>query len=121
MVSLPFKDCCIRDMEGFEIDFSNWQEIAEDRSKWRKTVKEGTESNNVEWLESRKRQRALSETRNRHDENRRTRAEKSSAHNLRNTSNDLKLPLMKIATGQRCFSFRGVRSWNSLSVESKKP
>ena len=50
-----------------------------------------------------------------------SRNSQSSVHKLRNTSNDLKLPLMKTATGQRCFSFRGVKSWNSLSVESKKP
>ena len=43
-----------------------------------------------------------------------------SVHNLRNTSNDLKLPLMKPATGQRCFSFRGAKYWNGLSVESKQ-
>ena len=48
-----------------------------------------------------------------------SRNSQSSVHNLRNTSNELKLPLMKTATGQRCFSFRGVKSWNSLSVESK--
>ena len=50
-----------------------------------------------------------------------SRNSQSSVHNLQNTANDLKLPLMKTVTGQRCFSFRGVKSWNSLSVESKKP
>ena len=49
-----------------------------------------------------------------------SRNSQNSVHNLRNTSNDLKLPLMKTATGQRCFSFRGAKYWNSLSVESKK-
>ena len=51
---------------------------------------------------------------------RHSRNSQSSVHNLRNTSNDLKLSLIKSATGQRYFSFRGVKSWNSLSVESKK-
>ena len=49
-----------------------------------------------------------------------SRNSQSSVHNLRNTSSDLQLPLMKIATGQRCFSFRGAKYWNSLSVESKQ-
>ena len=33
---------------------------------------------------------------------------------LRNTSADLKLPLFKIANGQKCVSLRGVKYWNSL-------
>ena len=49
-----------------------------------------------------------------------SRNSQSSVHNLRNTSNGLKLPLMKTATGQRCFSFRGAKYWNSLSVESEQ-
>ena len=32
-----------------------------------------------------------------------SRNSQSSVHNLRKTSNDLKLPLMKTAIGQRCF------------------
>ena len=43
-----------------------------------------------------------------------------SLHILRNTSTDLKLPLFKTASGQKCFSFRGVKYWNSLSAESKQ-
>ena len=43
-----------------------------------------------------------------------------SLHILRNTSTDLKLPLFKTANGQKCFSFRGVKYWNSLSAESKQ-
>ena len=31
-----------------------------------------------------------------------------------------KVATNETATGQRCFSFRGVKSWNSLSVESKE-
>ena len=44
-----------------------------------------------------------------------------SLHILRNTSTDLKLPLFKAANGQKCFSFRGVKYWNSLTAESKQP
>ena len=43
-----------------------------------------------------------------------------SLHILRNTSTDLKLPLFKTANGQKCFLFRGVKYWNSLSAESKQ-
>ena len=43
-----------------------------------------------------------------------------SLHILRNTSTDLKLPLFKTANGRKCFSFRGVKYWNSLSAESKQ-
>ncbi len=32
-----------------------------------------------------------------------------SLHTLRNTSTDLRLPLMKTANGQKCFSFRGAK------------
>ena len=43
-----------------------------------------------------------------------------SHHSLRNTSTDLKLPLMKTGNGQKCFSFRGAKYWNNLSAESKQ-
>ena len=43
-----------------------------------------------------------------------------SLHILRNTSTDFKLPLFITANGQKCFSFRGVKYWNSLSAESKQ-
>ena len=43
-----------------------------------------------------------------------------SLHILRNTSTDLELPLFKTANGQKYFSFRGVKYWNSLSSESKQ-
>ncbi len=39
--------------------------------------------------------------------------------NLRNTSTDLRLPKMSSSNGQRCFSFRGAKQWNSLSAECK--
>ena len=43
-----------------------------------------------------------------------------SLHTLRNTSADLKLPLFKTANGQKRFSFRGVKYWNSVSAVSKE-
>ena len=38
---------------------------------------------------------------------------------LRNTKTDLKLPLLKTSSGQRCFSYRGARLWNNLSADAK--
>ena len=35
---------------------------------------------------------------------------------LRNTKTDLKLPLLKTSSGQKCFSYRGARLWNNLST-----
>ena len=32
---------------------------------------------------------------------------------------DLRLPKKNSANGQKCFSFRGVKLWNSLPAESK--
>ena len=42
------------------------------------------------------------------------------SRNLRNTSTDLRLPLKSSSTGQKCFSFRGAKIWNSLSKEAKQ-
>ena len=42
-----------------------------------------------------------------------------SSRNLRNTETDLRLPKKNSANGQKCFSFRGVKLWNSLPAESK--
>ena len=39
---------------------------------------------------------------------------------LRKTKTDLKLPLLKTSNGQKCFSYRGARLWNNLSVNVKK-
>ena len=39
---------------------------------------------------------------------------------LRNTETDLRLPKKTSANGQKCFSFRGAKLWNSLSAESKQ-
>ena len=44
----------------------------------------------------------------------------SSSRSLRNTETDLRLPKKKSANGQKCFSFRGAKLWNSLPAESKR-
>ena len=44
---------------------------------------------------------------------------KCSSRNLRNTETDLRLPKKKSANGQKCFSFRGAKLWNSLPAGSK--
>ena len=41
------------------------------------------------------------------------------ARQLRNTSTDLYVPLLKTACGQKCFSYRGAKLWNDLERESK--
>ena len=38
---------------------------------------------------------------------------------LRSTETDLRLPKKRSANGQKCFSFRGAKLWNSLPAESK--
>ena len=38
---------------------------------------------------------------------------------LRKAETDLRLPKKRSANGQKCFSFRGAKLWNSLPVESK--
>ena len=43
-----------------------------------------------------------------------------SSRSLRNTETDLRLPKKRSAYGQKCFSFRGAKVWNSLPAESKK-
>ena len=49
-----------------------------------------------------------------------TRNSQCSARTLRNTDTDVRLPKKKSANGQKCFSFRGAKLWNSLSAESKQ-
>ena len=39
---------------------------------------------------------------------------------LRNTETDLRVPQKTSANGQKCFSFRGAKLWNSLLAESKQ-
>ena len=38
---------------------------------------------------------------------------------LRSTETDLRLPLLKTANGQKAFSYRGAKLWNSLEREAK--
>ena len=42
-----------------------------------------------------------------------------SSRNLRNTNTDVRLPKKNTAKGQKAFSFRGAKIWNSLSTEAK--
>ena len=49
-----------------------------------------------------------------------SRNSQGSLHTLRNASTDLKPPLYKTVNGQKCFSLRGVKYWNSASAESKE-
>ena len=48
-----------------------------------------------------------------------TKNSECSSRSLRNTETDLRLPKKKSANGQKCFSFRGAKLWNSLPAESK--
>ena len=43
-----------------------------------------------------------------------------SSYSLRNTWTDLRLPIKKSTNGQKYFSYRCAKLWNSLSVESKQ-
>ena len=46
-----------------------------------------------------------------------TRVNNSTARSLRNADVNLRLPLLKSAGGQKCFSYRGAKLWNSLGTE----
>ena len=48
-----------------------------------------------------------------------TRNSACAPRNLRNTETDLRLPKKNSANGQKCFSFRGAKLWNSLPAEAK--
>ena len=49
-----------------------------------------------------------------------TKSSQCSSYSLRNTETDLRLPLKKSSNGQKSFSYRGAKLWNSLSAESKQ-
>ena len=49
-----------------------------------------------------------------------TRKSLYSSYSLRNTGTDLRLPMKRSTNGQKCFSYRGAKLWNSLSAESKQ-
>ena len=42
------------------------------------------------------------------------------ACNLRKTGTNIRLPKKRSNNGQRCFSYRGAKLWNSLSAKSKR-
>ena len=48
-----------------------------------------------------------------------TRNSAGEARTLRNTSTDLRIPKKTSLNGQRGFSYRGVKLWNSLPAEAK--
>ena len=48
-----------------------------------------------------------------------TKTSQLTSRNLRNSATDLKIPKKKSTNGQRCFSFRGAKSWNGMSAERK--
>ena len=49
-----------------------------------------------------------------------TRNSACNSRSLRNTAADLRLPMKTSANGQKCFSFRGAKLWNSLPAETKQ-
>ena len=49
-----------------------------------------------------------------------TKTSQLTSRNLRNTATDLRLPKKNSKDGQKCFSFRGARSWNGLTAECKQ-
>ena len=49
-----------------------------------------------------------------------TRKSLYSSYSLRNAGTDLRLPMKRSTKGQKCFSYRGAKLWNSLSAESKQ-
>ena len=49
-----------------------------------------------------------------------TRNSQDATRQLRNTNTDLKLPKKRTCNGQKSFSFRGAKLWNSLDTEAKR-
>ena len=49
-----------------------------------------------------------------------TKTSQLTSRKLRNSATDLRIPKKKSTNGQKCFSFRGAKSWNGLSAERKK-
>ena len=48
-----------------------------------------------------------------------TRNSQDATRQLRNTNNDLRLQKESTCTGQKSFSFRGAKLWNSVNTEAK--
>ena len=63
--------------------------------------------------------KSLNELAPEHMRNLFTRCSENNGRVLRSTDTDLKLPLLKTSAGQKSFSYRGARLWNSLSREAK--
>ena len=49
-----------------------------------------------------------------------TKISQPTSRKLRNTATDLRLPKKNSKNGQKCFSFRGARSWNGLTAECEQ-
>ena len=49
-----------------------------------------------------------------------TKTSQLTSHNLRNSATDLRIPKKNSTNGQKCFSFRGAKSWNGLTAECKQ-
>ena len=49
-----------------------------------------------------------------------TKSSQCSSYSLHNTETDLRLPLKKAANGQKSFSYREAKLWNSLTAKSKQ-
>ena len=48
-----------------------------------------------------------------------TKVNVSTTRSLRNWDYDLRVPFLRTTTGQRCFSYQGVKLWNGLSKKTK--
>ena len=48
-----------------------------------------------------------------------TKVNVSTAPSLRNSDYDPRVPFLRTATGQRCFSYQGVKLWNGFSKKTK--
>ena len=48
-----------------------------------------------------------------------TKTSQLTSRNLRNSATDLRVPKKTSTNGQKCFSFRGTKSWNGFSAEHK--
>ena len=49
-----------------------------------------------------------------------TRNSHSSSHNLRNTDSDVQIPKKRTSNGQKSFSYRGAKVWNSLPRQTNQ-
>ena len=48
-----------------------------------------------------------------------TRVNNATARSVRNAEVNLQLSLLKLPGGQKCFSYRGAKFWNSIGTEAK--